>query len=255
MPEKCNGKKLGATMLIDGFTKAEIFLERWSGLSAVGISFVTIAFSIVVPLFIYCHQRKETIERIRQSIISVIEEAEKECRDVKKIAELCMQVQSISADLNKMSSEAEAYEKDIQLAKIRLSEFKKISESSDSTDKMRNYLTVFVENRSIKMTIIKPGKKIRIRTLEECLTSIYSLIEANYKLRDSILKKIPETEIIFQAEPSEHVTKVTTLLSDVHNTFSSVDGSLAELEQNSRKIVETWEEFCLKIFWKYKTND
>lgn len=70
-------------MFIDEFTKTEIFLERWSGLSAVGI-----AFSIVVPLFIYCHQRKETTERIRKSSISVIEEAEKECRDVKKIAEL-----------------------------------------------------------------------------------------------------------------------------------------------------------------------
>lgn len=104
------------------------------------------------------------------------------------------------------------------------------------------------------MTIVKPGRKIRIRALEESLSSIYSLLELNYKMRDLILKKIPETEIISQAEPSGRVAKATTLLSNVHNTFASADGSLTELKQNSRKIVETWEEFCLKIYWKHKNN-
>lgn len=241
-------------MFLDKFTKAEIFLERWSGLSAVAIAVITIALSIFVPWLIYHHQRKEATERIRQSIISVIEEAEKECCDVKKIAELCMQVQTISASLKRMSSEDEDYEKAIQLAKIRLSEFKKISELSDSTDKMRNFFAVFVENRNKKITVVKPGKKIRIRTLEEGLSSVYSLIEANYQMRDSILKKIPETEKLSLAEPSECVAKAVTSLSNVHNTFASVDDSLKELEQNSRKIVETWEGFCLKIYWKHKDN-
>lgn len=241
-------------MVIEEFAKVELFLERWSGLSAVTIAFVTIGCSIVIPYLIYFHQRKEIKERLRQRIIAVIEETEKECRDVKKIAELCMQAHSISMSLE-MPGKDEDCEEAIQLAKIRLSEFKKISGLRGSTDRNRNFFGVFVENRGTKMTIVKPGKKIKIKTLEENLSSIYSLIETNYKLRELILKKIPETEIIFQAEPLECVTKVTTLLSDVRSTFASVDDSLAELEQNSRKIVELWEEFCLKIFWKYKTND
>lgn len=237
-------------MVIEKFAKVELFLESWSGISAVIIA----GCSIVIPYFIYFYQRKEIKERLRQRIIAVIEDTEKECRDVKKIAELCMQVRSISMSLE-VSGKDEDCEEAIQRAKIRLSEFKKISDLRGSTDRNWNFFGVFVENRGTKMAIVKPGKKIKIKTLEENLSSIYSLIETNYKLRELILKKIPETEIIFQAESPECVTKVTTLLSDVRNTFASVDDSLAELEQNSRKIVELWEELCLKIFWKYKTND
>ena len=153
-------------MIIEEFTKAELFLERWSGLSAVVIAFATIVFSIVVPYLIYFHQRKEIAERLRQRIIAVIEETEKECRDVKKIAELCMQVHSIGMSL-KVSDKDENCVDAIQLAKIKLSEFKKISGSRDSTDRNRNYFGVFVENRSTKMSIVKPRKKIKIKTLEK----------------------------------------------------------------------------------------
>lgn len=240
-------------MIIEEFTKAEFFLERWSGFSDVVIAFATIVFSIVVPYLIYFHQRKEIAERLRQRIIAVIEETEIECRDVKKIAELCIQVHSISMSL-KMSGEDKDCEEAIKLAKIKLSEFKKLSGLRDSKNRNRNYLGFFVENRNTKMTIIKPGKKIKIKTLEKSLLSIYSLIETNYKMRELILKKIPETEIIFQTDSSECGTIATILLSDIYNTFASVDDSIKELEQNSRKIVETWEQFCLSIYWKNKNG-
>lgn len=175
-------------MVIEEFAKVELFLERWSGLSAVTIAFVTIGCSIVIPYLIYFHQRKEIKERLRQRIIAVIEETEKECRDVRKIAELCMQAHSISMSLE-MPGKDEDCEEAIQLAKIRLSEFKRISGLRGSTDRNRNFFGVFVENRGTKMTIVKQGKKIKIKTLEENLSSIYSLIETNYKLRELILKK------------------------------------------------------------------
>ena len=86
------------------------------------------------------------------------------------------------------------------------------------------------------------------------MSSIYLLIETNYKMRELILKKIPETEIIFQADSSECGTTATISLGDVHNTFASIDNPITELEQNSRKIVETWEQFCLSIYWKNKNS-
>lgn len=222
------------SMITDTLYAFEEFLDKWSQLSSVVIALITIAISIVVPLLIYMHQCKEMREKIRQGIISVIEEAEKECNAVKKISELCEEAQIIGANLEALSGEDDNYDKSIQIAKIRLSEFKAISRQLHSTDKMRNFNAILVENRNRKITVVNRGKKIRVRALEDILSSIYTLLETNHQLQDAMLKKISEVDVIS--------------LTNVHDTFDALADSLSKLQQNSDHILEMWESLRVKIY-------
>ena len=235
-------------MITDGLYAVEEFLDKWSQLSSATIALITIAFSIFVPILIYRHQCKEMREKIRQGIISVVEEAEKECNTVKKISELCVEAQIIGSNLEELSGKDDNYDKPIQIAKIRLSEFKEISKQLYSTDKMRNFNAILVENRNRKITVANRGKKIKIRMLEDVLSSIYTLLETNHQLRDAILKKIPEDEIISLAEGNDSETKEVIALNNVHNTFGSLAGALSKLKQNSDQIVEMWENLRMEIY-------
>lgn len=235
-------------MITDTLYAFEEFLDKWSQLSSVVIALITIEISIVVPLLIYMHQCKEMREKIRQGIISVIEEAEKECNAVKKISELCDGAQIIGANLEALSGEDDNYDKFIQIAKTRLSEFKAISRQLHSTDKMRNFNAILVENRNRKITVVNRGKKIRVRALEDILSSIYTLLETNHQLRDAMLKKIPEVDVISLTEGNDSETKEVITLSNVYDTFDALADSLSKLQQNSDHILEMWESLRVKIY-------
>ena len=84
--------------------------------------------------------------------------------------------------------------------------------------------------------------------LEDVLSSIYTLLETNHQLRDAILKKIPEDEIISLAEGTDSETKEVIALNNVHNTFGSLAGALSKLKQNSDQIVEMWENLRMEIY-------
>lgn len=101
----------------------EEFLSEWSQISSFVISLINIVISIIVLLLIYLHQCRKTMEKTRQSVISIIEEVERECNAVNRISELCEQAQGIGVHLENLSDEDD-YVKAVQIAKRRLSEFK-----------------------------------------------------------------------------------------------------------------------------------
>ncbi len=231
-------------MITNGLDSLEKFLENWSEISSVIISLIT---SFFVPLLIYQHQRGETNEGIRQSIVSVIEEAEEECNAVKQIADLCEQAQNIDTCLGTLSSKDD-YVKVIQIAKKRLSEFKTVSIQLPSTDKIRKFDTVLIQNRDKKILITKRGKKIKVKRLEELLSSIYESLETNHQLRVEVINKIPESDVLTVKEANDSGTQEVIALENIRYTFAALASSLSDLKYNSDFIIETWENLKSQIY-------
>ena len=217
--------------------KIEDFLGHWQQISAIFISLIT---SFLVPFLIYWHQRKETNEKVRQGIISVIEEVE--------IVSLCKDVSIIGKYFVTISYRDDDYLKLIEIAKRRFSEFKTLSRHLPSTDKIRKFETVLIQNQNKKVLIAKRGKKIRIKRLEELLSSIYDSLETNYYLRIEVIKKIPEVDPIADNIGTILEFNEGVLFVNICDTFAALMPSLSNLSNNSAFIIKTWNELRTEIY-------
>lgn len=225
--------------------KIEDFLGDWQQISAIFISLIT---SFLVPFLIYWHQRKETNEKVRQGIISVIEEVEIECHTIEKIVSLCKDVSIIGTYFATISYRDDDYLKSIEIAKRRFSEFKTLSRHLPSTDKIRKFETVLIQNQNKKVLIAKRGKKIRIKRLEELLSSIYDSLETNYYLRIEVIKKIPEVDPIADNIGTILEFNEGVLFMNICDTFAALMPSLSNLSNNSDFIIKTWNELRTEIY-------
>ena len=78
------------------------------------------------------------------------------------------QITKIAWDLNeKTENRYQLVYELIEIAKRRISEFKTLSRHLQSTDKIRKFETVLIQNLHKKLLIAKRGKKKLLKRLEE----------------------------------------------------------------------------------------